>query len=718
MRFAFVFTLAFAAGLVSLRSADSPNIVTVFIDDMGWSDLSSFGGDRVVTEHIDRLAAEGIKFTNFYVNSPICSPSRVALTTGQYPQRWRITSYLNNRANNRERGMAQWLDPEAPVLARELHKAGYATGHFGKWHMGGQRDVDDAPPIITYGFNESLTNFEGMGAKLLPLTMTPDSDKPGRIWEKAEILGEPVIWMQRSEITKGFVDAALVFIDRAQTNDKPFYVNLWPDDVHGPWFPPLDKWGDGSKRELYYGVLDAMDDQLAPLFDRIRDDEKLRENTLIVFCSDNGHEEGAGMSDPLRGSKTWLYEGGIRSPLIVWGPGLIAEDAAGTTDDESIFSAIDLNRSLYALTNTPLPDGAELDGENVLDSMLGKSSEGRKAPIFFRRPPDRPGNDPKWGMGDAPDLAVRDGKWKFHINYDGSNPQLYDLSKDISESDNLAEENPEVVERLKKAVFEWNETMPADAGDPSYVEENGDKFGWRPLFNGKDLSGWHRQKERGQHGTGGNWGVTEDGVLFGEQDPPGSGNGGLLLTDEKFQNFEVELELRPDWGPDSGVFVRTDERGGGWQIYVDHHDHGNVGHIRLETKPYSVPFRPFGFSRIDPEKPALEMAVDSRTKDWPEGVYVNTCTQEEWLSAWRPDDWNRLKIRCTGRELPVIETWINGLKVCRFDAFKTKHPKYDRQRARDVIEPSGSIGLQVHGGQRWQAGERVYWRNLRVRSLD
>lgn len=459
---------AFAFSSLASASGESPNIVVVFIDDMGWSDVSAFGGEAVETEHIDRLAAEGIKFTNFYVNSPICSPSRTALTTGQYPQRWRITSYLNNRKSNRTRGMAQWLDPKAPVLARELKKNGYATGHFGKWHMGGQRDVANAPYITKYGFDESLTNFEGMGAKLLPLTLTPESDKPGRIWEKAVILGEPVTWMQRSEITGGFVDAALDFIDQSQQSGKPFFINVWPDDVHSPFFPPVSEWGDGDKRTLYNAVLVEMDVQLARLFDRVRDDEKLRENTLIVFCSDNGHEPGAGTSDPLRGAKTWLYEGGIRSPLIVWGPGLVTKEAVGTSNETAIFSAIDLNRSLYALTDTALPDDHELDGENVLDTILGKVDEGRQSPIFFRRPPDRPGNDPKWGMGDNPDLAVRDGKWKFLINYDRSEPQLFDLDADIAETKNLVAEHPEIAERLEKAIFEWNATMPADAGDPNY----------------------------------------------------------------------------------------------------------------------------------------------------------------------------------------------------------------------------------------------------------
>jgi len=240
---------------------------------------------------------------------------------------------------------------------------------------------------------------------------------------------------------------------------------------------------------------------------------------------------------------------------------------------------------------------------------------------------------------------------------------------------------------------------------------------WISLFNSSDLSGWHTQKEKGQHGTGGNWGVTEDGLLYGEQDPPGSGNGGLLLSDETFSEFELELSLRPDWGPDSGIFVRTDERGGGWQIYVDHHDNGNVGHIRLETKPYSVALRPFGFSRIDPNEPELKMEPDRRPENLTDGVYEETCTQEEFLAAWKTDDWNRMRIRVTGGELPVIETWVNELMVCRFDASKTKHPKFNPGKANEVVEPTGSIGLQVHGGKNWQSGWRVYWKDIRVRRL-
>ena len=144
-----------------------PNVVVIFIDEMGFADPSCFGNPLIKTPHIDKLAVEGIKLTNFYVNSPICSASRVALTTGQYQGRWKIHSYLNTRAGNANRGMADYLDPSAPTTAKKLKAAGYATAHFGKWHMGGGRDVDDAPLPQAYGFDESLVSFEGLGDRII-----------------------------------------------------------------------------------------------------------------------------------------------------------------------------------------------------------------------------------------------------------------------------------------------------------------------------------------------------------------------------------------------------------------------------------------------------------------------------------------------------------------------------------------------------------------------
>ena len=442
---------------------ERPNIVLIFIDDMGWGDFSCFGNKDAGTPNIDRMASEGIRFEQFYVNSPICSSSRTAISTGQYPQRWKITSFLSNREHNNQRGMAQWLDPKAPMLARSLQQAGYATGHFGKWHMGGQRNVADAPAITAYGFDVSLTNFEGMGPKLLPLVLKPGQEKPGRIWGDAERLGAGFRWMLRSKITGGFVDAAIPFIQKARAAKKPFYINLWPDDVHSPFWPPVDKWADG-KRGLYHSVLQEMDRQFGRLFDLIREDDSLRDNTLVLICSDNGPEKGAGSAGPFRGFKTHLYEGGVRSSLIAWAPGMLKKK--NHVNRATVFSAIDLVPTLLELAGVAAPEGTKYDGEALPGALLGEGGS-RKAPIFFRRPPDR---DAFYGDNDLPDLAIREGRWKLLCEYDGAEPELYDLASDRGEKEDLADKHPELDGRLSKELIAWHQSMPADNG-AAYVRK-------------------------------------------------------------------------------------------------------------------------------------------------------------------------------------------------------------------------------------------------------
>jgi len=446
------------------EAADRPNIVLVFIDDMGWGDFSCFGNQAVETQNIDRLATEGIRFEQFYVNSPICSPSRVAISTGQYPQRWKITSYLAHRRMNKDRGMAQWLHPQAPMLARSLHDAGYATGHFGKWHMGGQRDVGEAPLITKYGFDKSLTNFEGLGPRVLAYKDAYDGSPVGLHTLGSDKLGRgEITYRDRSLVTESFTSAALEFVKKAEAKQQPFYVNVWPDDVHSPFFPPKARRGDGSKRKLYHGVLDTMDEQLGVLFDYIRDNERLRSNTLILVCSDNGPEQGAGSAGHLRGFKTHLYEGGIRSSLIVWGPGLLRSSSAGSANRDSVFSAIDLVPSLLTIAKVKVEplQKTKYDGEDLSQVLLGQSNASRKQPIFFRRPPDR---DSFYGVDDLPDLAVRAGNWKLLCEYEGSDSSLYDLKQDAAESHDLASEHPDVVQRLKDQLMAWHASMPSDNG--------------------------------------------------------------------------------------------------------------------------------------------------------------------------------------------------------------------------------------------------------------
>jgi arylsulfatase A-like enzyme len=456
-----LFIIAEAAFPIALSAAEArPNLVVVFIDDMGWGDLSCFGNSRVTTKNLDRLAAEGLRFHQFYVNAPICSPSRAALTTGQYPQRWRITSFLNNRASNAERGIAQWLDVKAPTLARLLKSHGYATGHFGKWHLGGQRDVGEAPLISEYGFDETLTNFEGLGPRLLGLCYDADGKFVRRQGLGSENLGRgPIISMDRSQLTAAYTSAAVEFIRKAAAEDRPFYVNVWPDDVHSPFFPPTARPGQGGKRARYEAVLETMDEQLAPLFDLLRSNSKLRNNTILLFCSDNGPEPGAGSAGPFRGSKGMLYEGGVRSPLIVWAPGFMPAEVQGSINTNSFFSAMDLVPSLLGLAEAAVPSEIRFDGENVGAVLLGKTAASRSAPLFFRRPPDRKSIGDRQNL---PDLAVRAGNLKLLCDYDGTRPELYDLASDPGEKHNLAAAQPDTVQRLVAAAVAWHQSLPPD----------------------------------------------------------------------------------------------------------------------------------------------------------------------------------------------------------------------------------------------------------------
>ncbi|MEM1295258.1 MAG: sulfatase-like hydrolase/transferase [Verrucomicrobiota bacterium] len=459
--------LVLLTATASLKAAQQPNVVLVFIDDMGWEDFSCFGNNEATTPNIDAMAEEGLRFHGFYVNSPICSPSRVAISTGQYPQRWKISSYLAFSQSNQKRGMADWLDPKAPMLARFLNEAGYATGHFGKWHMGGQRNVNNAPSITEYGFDESLTNFEGMGDKLLPLTEEPAKDggvKKGKMWGGAENLGTPFEWRLRCEITGGFVERAVEFVDKAQAEKKPFYINLWPDDVHTKFFPSVENWRD-TKRGLYCAVLEEMDAQLGPLFDRIKDDPQLRENTIVFICSDNGPEAGCGSGGPFKGLKATLFEAGVRSPLVVWAPGMMDESAVGSINEDSIVCAMDVVPSVLHLAGVEAPKDVSFDGNELSETFLGISKASRSEPLYFRRPPDRKNFR---NFKQLPDLAMRNGKWKLMCDYDGGRPMLFDLKADESESNNLVEQHPEVVEQMMEAIMDWNAGLPKDAGDPTF----------------------------------------------------------------------------------------------------------------------------------------------------------------------------------------------------------------------------------------------------------
>jgi hypothetical protein len=250
---------------------------------------------------------------------------------------------------------------------------------------------------------------------------------------------------------------------------------------------------------------------------------------------------------------------------------------------------------------------------------------------------------------------------------------------------------------------------------PLWAAETEAKDGWIKLFDGKTLNGWHKNPQKIGHGTGGKWTVEPGGVLAGEQDPPGSGNGGVLLTDRKFGDFELSLEMKPSWGIDSGVFLRSTDQGQCIQMTVDYYDKGNIGQMYGEATGGWVA-RPFSIKGDVVDRKLIRLTTIDAIPAREAGLEY-TCTPEEWLKAWKVGDWNKALIRVEGGRFPKITTHINGAKVCVFDAATSTAATYDKEAVAKTLGDRGSIAVQVHGGGSYPAGAKCRWRDLRVREL-
>ncbi|QEC51247.1 arylsulfatase A-like enzyme [Anseongella ginsenosidimutans] len=449
-----------AASAQAIAGKGRPNIIFILIDDMGYADLSAFGNGPVNTPNIDRLAEEGIRFTNFYVASPICSPSRVALMTGQYPVRHGFHSYLDSREKNARRKMPDYLDPDVTTLARTMKEAGYATAHFGKWHMGGGRDVGDAPLPSEYGFDESLVSFEGLGDRLLI--------KGDKLSEASAKLGRgKITWVEKHEMTPIYVDRTIDFIKRHP--GEPFYIDLWTNDVHDPHQPKpghrekFNRFANNHYARDFYAVLYQLDREIGRLLDSL-DAMGLRENTLVVLTSDNGptdwhfyykeYFQPPGSADPFRGRKWSLYEGGIRVPFLArWPAGI----PSGLTDSTTVMHSTDLFLTFCRAAGLQPP--AERDGRDMLPALKGSPVQ-RKEALFWEYGREgvnlKPGN-PRFI---SPQLAMRKGNMKLLINADSTDIALYNLSEDQAENHNLAETQPETARKMAAELLTWKRSMP------------------------------------------------------------------------------------------------------------------------------------------------------------------------------------------------------------------------------------------------------------------
>ena len=237
---------------------------------------------------------------------------------------------------------------------------------------------------------------------------------------------------------------------------------------------------------------------------------------------------------------------------------------------------------------------------------------------------------------------------------------------------------------------------------------------WIDLFDGKSLAGWHKNPQKIGHGTGGIWRV-EEGAITGEQDPPGSGNGGILLTDRKFGDFELLIDMKPDWGVCSGLFLRGNDVGQCLQMMVDYHDAGNVGHLYGEgTGGFNT--RAFDIDGLYDADKELAGFKTTKQKSAADVGLIRSCNPEQWIKAWKVNDWNTARVIVRGK-YPLVTTWINGQEICHFDGATSTAERYDKKLVQQTLSGQGRIAVQVHGGKGWPNGAKCSWRNIKIRVL-
>ncbi|RMH03306.1 MAG: arylsulfatase [Planctomycetota bacterium] len=412
------------------RRPERPNLVVLFADDLGYGDLGCFGHPIIRTPNLDRMAAEGTRFTQFYSASPACTASRYSLLTGRLAAR---------------SGFAWVLVPSSPrglhaaerTLADELREAGYATAAVGKWHLGNRPEF--LP--LAHGFDEYL----GLpySNDMLPPRWPPIPPLEG----DKEVESGP----DQSTLTRRYTERALSFIDR--NRDRPFFLYLAYAMPHVPLHPGA-AFAGRSPRGAYGDAVEEIDWSVGRILDRLRR-LGLAERTLVLFTSDNGpwiiKGLDGGSAGLLRDGKGSTWEGGMREPAIFWWPGTVP---AGRVE-RAVASTLDLFPTALELAGRPLPEpgrgrnGAVLDGRSILPLLLGRGAP-EDRPFFYH------------GPGHVLH-AVRLGRWKLHLKtssqtgkeyFEGRVPLLFDLERDPSETRDLAAEEPEVVARLTALAAE------------------------------------------------------------------------------------------------------------------------------------------------------------------------------------------------------------------------------------------------------------------------
>jgi len=408
---------------VSTVASARPNVIVILADDLGYGDTSLFEG-WVKTPQIERLASEGLTFTDFHTNSSVCSPTRAAFLTGRYQQRVGIIDVIASHLDT------PGLETTELTISRLMKQNGYRTALFGKWHLG--MELRHNP--IHHGFDEFVGYLDGAA-----------DYHNHKDWYNG---------LERQDI-KGYTthlitDHAVRFIQ--ENKSRPFFLYVAHEAVHLPFQTPADTMENRPKKKLtsqemwdperirpkYKIMLEEMDKGIGQILDTVKR-EGIAENTFIFFFSDNGAILSGGSNKPFRGGKFSHYEGGHRVPAIAWWPGKIA---AGTTTDATTM-AMDLFPTLMDLTSIAIPKTRQLDGTSMAELILHQA--------------DFPDRQLFWGYEPKLGTAMRDKHWKMIVS--SKKYELYNLEHDIKEAKNLVEDYPERALRMKETLLNWSKSV-------------------------------------------------------------------------------------------------------------------------------------------------------------------------------------------------------------------------------------------------------------------
>ena len=466
----FLFVLAALLPTLNCVEAAKPNVVIIFIDDQGYGDLSCFGSKTIRTPNIDRLATEGRKFTSFMVASPVCTPSRAALLTACYPKRVGMHQHVLFPSSTKG------LHPEEHTIADHLKQQGYATACFGKWHLGHHPEVLPTSNGFDTYFGIPYSNdmnhpdnkgkprggWEGMDI----LWNDPESTLTKwktPLFEDEQIIEVPV---DQRTVTRRYTQKAIDFVTAHK--DEPFFVYLPHSMPHIPLYVPDDV-RDADPKHAYINTVEHIDTEVGRLLDRL-DDLKLTESTYVVYTTDNGpwlqFKHHGGSAGPLREGKGTTFEGGQRVPCLIRGPGI----PAGTVCDE-LTGTIDVLPTIAAITKTPLPQDKKIDGLDVSGLWMGTANRSPRTEFVHY-------------TSEGNLEGLRQNNWKLLVkktqprrnqNKKAAAPKppqimLFDLSKDIGEQTNLADANPDIVNKLRSRMEELDEEITRNARAPWTTE--------------------------------------------------------------------------------------------------------------------------------------------------------------------------------------------------------------------------------------------------------